>query len=60
MKTFTSIVALSTLLSTTYAATVKLQETPCLQDIKLESFDVTTDSLFVKGKLSYSSSSSLP
>jgi hypothetical protein len=45
MKTFAVLSALSALAS---AATVTLQETPCLQETRLEKFTIDLDKLVVK------------
>ncbi|KAF1959148.1 hypothetical protein CC80DRAFT_502215 [Byssothecium circinans] len=48
MKSFTSLIAATALFSTAFAASVKLEQTKCLQPTKLESFDVTLGNLVVK------------
>jgi hypothetical protein len=45
MKTFAVLTTLSALAS---AATVTLQETPCLQETRLEKFTIDLDKLVVK------------
>jgi hypothetical protein len=49
MKTFTATAALAALVSTTYAATVTLKTTDCLQPIALLEFTIDTDKLVAKG-----------
>lgn len=49
MKAFTTVATLAALLSASYAATVTLEETPCLQEEPLETFTIETDKLVVKG-----------
>jgi hypothetical protein len=49
MRGFTTVAALAALASSSYAATVTIKETPCLQDYPLEEYTIETDKLVVQG-----------
>jgi hypothetical protein len=52
MKAFTTLAAAAALLSTSYAATVTIEETPCIQNnTDLQTFEVEIGTLRVGGKL---------
>jgi hypothetical protein len=52
MKTFTTFAAVAALVSTAFSASVKIEETPCLNsNTELKSFDVEIGTLKVGGKL---------